>query len=62
MVQFRISDEITKAFPTLFVNLIIVRDMNNVVDDRSLHDIDRFARTSEAVLRAQVPLRREPGA
>jgi DNA/RNA-binding domain of Phe-tRNA-synthetase-like protein len=59
MVQFCISDQITKTFPTLFVNLIIVRDMNNVVENRSLLEIDRFARTSEAVLRTRFLSKRD---
>jgi DNA/RNA-binding domain of Phe-tRNA-synthetase-like protein len=53
MVEFRITTPIADDFPELFVNIIIVRGMDNTANG-SLHDrISAFARSSEARLRRQ---------
>lgn len=53
MVEFRITPEIGESFPDLFVNLIVVRGLDNQPDVATRELIRSFARSCEDQLRAE---------
>lgn len=55
MVEFRIAAPIHESFPGLFVNLIVVRGLDNLVGDPVRRQVDAFARAAEDELRRRCP-------
>ncbi len=53
MVEFRITPDIGKNYPDLFVNLIVVRALNNQPDAPTRERILSFARSCEERLRVE---------